>query len=105
MGSFVIPITVTIIVVLFAIQRRGTGSIGRVFGPIMLVWFATIAALGVRGIAMHPEVLKALSPSYGFDFLFHSGSTGFFSLAIMLSLLIFIGEAVRDAFDPRKSFR
>src|SRR6478609_9139538 len=45
MDSFVIPITLTIIVVLFAIQRRGTGSIGRVFGPIMLVWFTTIAAL------------------------------------------------------------
>jgi len=81
MDSFVIPITLTIIVVLFAIQRRGTGSVGRMFGPIMLVWFATIAALGIRGITMHPEVLKALSPSYAFDFLFHSGSTGFFSLA------------------------
>jgi KUP system potassium uptake protein len=81
MGSLVIPITVAIIVVLFAVQHRGTGSVGRMFGPIMLVWFATIAALGIRGIAMHPEVLKALSPSYAFDFLFHSGSTGFFSLA------------------------
>jgi KUP system potassium uptake protein len=81
MGSTVIPITVAIIVVLFAIQHRGTGSVGRVFGPVMLVWFATIAALGIRGISMHPEVLKALSPSYAFDFLFHSGSTGFFSLA------------------------
>jgi K+ transporter len=43
--------------------------------------FATIAALGIRGISMHPEVLKALSPSYAFDFLFHSGWSGFFSLA------------------------
>jgi KUP system potassium uptake protein len=81
MDSFVIPITLTIIVALFAIQRHGTGSLGRMFGPIMLVWFATIAALGIRGISMHPEVLRALSPSYAFDFLFHSGSTGFFSLA------------------------
>src|SRR5919197_286795 len=81
MDSFVIPITVAIIVILFAIQRRGTGSVGRMFGPIMLVWFTTIAALGVRGLSLHPEVLKALSPSYAFDFLFHSGSTGFFSLA------------------------
>jgi KUP system potassium uptake protein len=81
MDSFVIPITLTIIVALFAIQRFGTGSVGRLFGPIMLVWFTTIAALGIRGISMHPEVLKALSPSYGFDFLFHSGSTGFFALA------------------------
>jgi len=81
MGSFVVPATCTIIVVLFAIQRYGTGSVGRLFGPIMLVWFTTIAALGIRGISMHPEVLKALSPSYAFDFLFHSGATGFFSLA------------------------
>src|SRR6185295_11687648 len=64
MDSFVIPITLTIIVALFAIQRHGTGSIGRMFGPIMLVWFTTIAALGIRGITMHPEVLEALSPTY-----------------------------------------
>ena len=81
MDSFVIPITLTIIVALFAIQRYGTGSVGRMFGPVMLVWFTTIAALGIRGISLHPEVLKALSPSYAFDFLFHSGSAGFFSLA------------------------
>src|ERR671930_920824 len=81
MDSFVIPITVAIIVILFAIQRRGTRSVGRMFGPIMLVWFTTIAALGIRGISLRPEVLKALSPSYAFDFLFHSGSSGFFSLA------------------------
>src|SRR6476469_9855658 len=84
MGSFVIPITLTIVVALFAIQRHGNGSVGRMFGPIMVVWFATIAVLGVRGITMHPEVLKALSPSYAFDFLFHSGSTGFFSLAAVV---------------------
>jgi KUP system potassium uptake protein len=81
MESLVIPITLAIILVLFAFQRRGTGPIGRMFGPVMLVWFTTIAALGIRGIAMHPEVLEALSPGYAFDFLFGSGSTGFFALA------------------------
>jgi KUP system potassium uptake protein len=81
MDSLVIPIPVTIIVVLFAIQRLGTGFVGRLFGPIMLVWFVTIAVLGIRGIGMHPEVLKALSPTYAYDFLFHGGSAGFFSLA------------------------
>ena len=81
MSDWVIPITLVIIVALFAIQRRGTGVVGRMFGPVMLVWFATIAAMGIHGISMHPEVLKALSPSYGVDFLFHSGTTGFFSLA------------------------
>ena len=81
MSDWVIPLTLVIIVALFAIQRRGTGVVGRMFGPVMLVWFGTIAVLGIHGISMHPEVLKALSPTYGVDFLFHSGSTGFFSLA------------------------
>jgi KUP system potassium uptake protein len=81
MDRFVVPITVVIIVCIFMVQRRGTSSVGRVFGPIMLLWFATIGVLGIRGVSMHPEVLKALSPSYALDFLFHSGSTGFFSLA------------------------
>ena len=58
----------TIIVLLFLLQRLGSGAVGRVFGPVMLVWFTTIAVLGIRGITMHPEVLKALSPSYAFDF-------------------------------------
>jgi KUP system potassium uptake protein len=71
MGSYVVPITVTIIVLLFLLQRLGSGAVGRVFGPVMLIWFATIAVLGIRGITMHPEVLKAL---------FQSGSTGFFVL-------------------------
>jgi len=80
MDSLVIPITVTIIVALFMLQRLGSGAVGRVFGPIMLVWFATIGVLGVRGITMHPEVLQALSPSYALDLLFGSGSAGFFVL-------------------------
>src|SRR5919205_2219839 len=81
MSDLVIPITLAIIVALFAVQRFGTASVARLFGPIMLVWFATIAAIGIRGISLHHEVLTALSPTYAFDFLFHSGSTGFFSLA------------------------
>jgi KUP system potassium uptake protein len=80
MDSLVVPITVTILVLLFLLQRLGSGAVGRLFGPIMLVWFATIATLGIRGITMHPEVLKALSPQYGFDFLAHGEPTGFFAL-------------------------
>ena len=86
MDSLVVPISLTVIVVLFMVQRRGSGTVGRLFGPIMLLWFATIAVLGIRGIALHPEVLEALSPTYAFDFLFESGSTGFFALtAVVLS--------------------
>src|ERR671931_356342 len=70
MDGFVIPITLVIVVMLFAVQYRGTAMIGRVNGPIMLVWFGTIAVLGIRGISMHPQVLEALSPTYAVDFLF-----------------------------------
>jgi KUP system potassium uptake protein len=80
MDTWVVPITVAIIVLLFVAQRLGSGVVGRLFGPVMLIWFTTIAVLGVRGITMHPEVLKALSPSYALDLLFQSGSTGFFAL-------------------------
>jgi KUP system potassium uptake protein len=80
MDRWVVPITVVIIVLLFVAQRLGSGRVGRYFGPVMLVWFTTIAVLGIRGITMHPDVLEALSPSYAFDLLFHSGSTGFFAL-------------------------
>ena len=86
MDSLVIPITVAIIMVLFAIQRHGTGSLGRLFGPIMLLWFTTIAVLGIRGIAMQPEVLKALSPSYAFDFLFTVDRRVFSLASVVLAI-------------------
>jgi KUP system potassium uptake protein len=84
MEPYVVPITVVIIIALFAVQMLGSGAVGRLFGPVMLIWFVTIAVLGIRGITMHPEVLKALSPSYAYDFLFHSGSSGFFSLTAVV---------------------
>jgi KUP system potassium uptake protein len=62
---FIVPITVVILVALFAIQKRGTATIGRVFGPIMIVWFATLAILGGIAIARYPEVLTAIDPRYG----------------------------------------
>jgi KUP system potassium uptake protein len=87
LDTLVVPITVTILVLLFVLQRLGSGAVGRLFGPIMLLWFLTIAALGIRGIAMYPAVLEALSPTYAFDFLFHNGSTGFFALtAVVLAI-------------------
>ena len=65
----VIPITLVIILALFGLQRRGTGRVGALFGPIMVIWFATLAALGVAAIARAPQVLQALSPSYGIELL------------------------------------
>jgi KUP system potassium uptake protein len=84
LGHLVVPITAAIIVFLFAVQRFGTAVVGRMFGPIMIVWFTTIGALGIHGILMSPEILKVLSPTYAFDFLTHHGMTGFFSLAAVV---------------------
>jgi KUP system potassium uptake protein len=86
-SSLVIPITVAIIVVLFLVQRLGTGAVGRVFGPVMAVWFTVLAALGLRGIAAHPVILEALSPSYALGFLFGHFGIAFYSLtAVVLAV-------------------
>jgi KUP system potassium uptake protein len=86
-SGLVIPITVAIIVVLFLVQRLGTGAVGRVFGPVMAVWFTVLGGLGVRGIIAHPVILKALSPSYALGFLIGHFGTAFFSLtAVVLAV-------------------
>jgi KUP system potassium uptake protein len=83
-GALVLPITAVIIIGLFAAQRLGTGAVGRVFGPVMAVWFGVIGALGVRGIIINPSILKALSPTYALSFLFGHFGTSFFSLAAVV---------------------
>jgi KUP system potassium uptake protein len=86
-SGLVIPITVVIIVVLFMAQRLGTSAVGRVFGPVMAVWFTVLAALGVKGIAAHPVILEALSPTYAIGFLAGHFGTAFFSLtAVVLAV-------------------
>ena len=84
LGDVVVPITAAIIVALFLVQRMGTAAVGRLFGPVMLVWFLAIAACGVRGIADHPEILKALSPTYALDFFFNHFPIAFFALAAVV---------------------
>ncbi|MEU0089994.1 potassium transporter Kup [Kribbella sp. NPDC006257] len=84
LGDFVVPITATIIIVLFAVQRLGTARIGRTFGPVMVVWFSSIAACGIAGITRHPAVLKALSPTYAISFFTGHFSTAFFALAAVV---------------------
>jgi KUP system potassium uptake protein len=76
----VVPIAAAILVGLFAIQGRGTATVGRLFGPVMLVWFTVLAVLGVHGIADHPAVLRALSPTYGVSFFLDDGLTAFLAL-------------------------
>jgi KUP system potassium uptake protein len=80
----VVPITAVIIVGLFLVQRRGTAAVGRVFGPVMIAWFLTIGVLGVIGIARHPAILKALSPTYALGFLFGHFGISFFALAAVV---------------------
>jgi KUP system potassium uptake protein len=71
------PIALVILVGLFAIQHRGTGIVGKAFGPVMVVWFATIAILGVSGIVHHPHVLVAINPVYGAQLVINHGFLGF----------------------------
>src|ERR1700759_1604367 len=79
--DWVLPITAVIIVALFAVQRHGTGAVGRLFGPVMIGWFVAIGACGVHGILDHPQILAALSPVYAVKFMVGNFGTAFFSLA------------------------
>ena len=77
---YILPLTVAVLLALFLLQTFGTARIGKIFGPVMAVWFLAIAALGVRGIVQHPSVLLALNPAYGIAFLFSNGYTSFLVL-------------------------
>ena len=78
--AYVVPITVVILVVLFAVQSRGTAKVAAFFGPVTLVWFAAIAAAGLWHIGQYPSVLYAFNPWHGVSFLLHHGIIGFFTL-------------------------
>jgi KUP system potassium uptake protein len=79
-APYVLPLSVVVLVAVFGLQPQGTARIGRLFGPIMTLWFVTIGVLGLLGIMRHPGVLAALDPRYGFDYLFGHGLTGFLVL-------------------------
>ena len=103
LDRFILPISVIIILVLFAAQRFGTAKVGRIFGPITLVWFVTIAILGIRGIIMQPEILKAFNPLHGLSFLAGHGKIG---LVVLGSVVLAVtgGEALyadMGHFGPR----
>jgi KUP system potassium uptake protein len=72
-AKFVVPLTVVILIVLFAVQSKGTSWIGRIFGPVMLIWFVVIGILGIVGIAKGPAILAALSPLPAITYLWHAG--------------------------------
>jgi KUP system potassium uptake protein len=90
---YVVPATITVLVALFLIQRRGTAGVGLVFGPIILLWFLTLGVLGVLGIAREPGVLAAFNPMYAFRFFANNGVAGYLVLGAVF-LVATGGEAL-----------
>ena len=90
---YVVPLTLVILVGLFLVQRHGTAGIGKIFGPMMLLWFVTIGTLGARSILGQPDVLRAVWPGYAVEFFLHNGVHGFLVLAVVI-LVITGGEAL-----------
>jgi len=85
--KFIIPITIGVLVALFVIQRHGTGRVGSLFGPVTMIWFITLAAMGAQSIAQTPVVLKALNPMYALMFAVeHPGSMFVLLSAVFLAL-------------------
>ncbi|MBV9378432.1 MAG: potassium transporter Kup [Alphaproteobacteria bacterium] len=85
--SYVVPISVVLLTGLFLMQHRGTAAVGGLFGPVMLVWFGVLSALGVWGIIQHPRILWALNPLHGFALLFDAPWRGFSMLgAVFLAV-------------------
>src|SRR5581483_9016229 len=93
LAPYVIPLTLLVLVTLFAFQRHGTARIGRVFGPTMLVWFGVLAILGVRGILQAPEVLSAVNPLHAVHF-FAANPLGSFLVLGAVFLVVTGGEAL-----------
>jgi KUP system potassium uptake protein len=92
-SPFVVPITCVILVILFAMQKRGTGGIGAVFGPMTVIWFVFIAAAGFPWIVRHPEILRAVNPIYGARFFAMHRGHGFLVLGSVV-LCVTGGEAL-----------
>ena len=87
LGSLVLPITIAVLVMLFAIQRFGTGLVGHLFGPVMAVWFGILALIGIVEVTQHPGVLRALSPTYAAQFLIDDPRVAFIALgAVVLAV-------------------
>jgi KUP system potassium uptake protein len=87
MHPYIVPISVVILVVLFAVQRKGTAGLGAVFGPVMALWFLALAALGAQQIARTPAVLDALEPVYALRFIASNPATAFVAFgAVVLAV-------------------
>ncbi len=93
LDKFVLPLSIGILIALFAIQRHGTGTIGKFFGPTMVVWFFILATAGLVQIAQNPHVIKAINPYYSFKFLFEHRFAAFVTLGSVV-LCVTGGEAL-----------
>ncbi len=93
LAQWTVPLAVVILVALFSIQKFGTGHVGKLFGPVVLLWFTTLGVLGVRALMTHPEVLWSLSPYEGIHFLFHEWTHALPLLAAVF-LAVTGGEAL-----------
>jgi KUP system potassium uptake protein len=82
--QYVVPLTIIVLVSLYAVQRHGTAGIGRFFGPVMVVWFATIAVMGAINIVRGPEILYALNPLHAFRFMLENHYSGFVALGAVV---------------------
>ncbi|VXC17812.1 putative potassium transport system protein kup 3 [Burkholderia sp. 8Y] len=91
--EWIVPISLVILTGLFKLQKRGTGAVGKVFGPVMIAWFLTLAALGLSHIIPHPQILRAVSPVYAIAFLAHAPATAFVVLGSVF-LALTGGEAL-----------
>jgi KUP system potassium uptake protein len=94
LAPVVVPVTIVILIGLFVMQRQGTGVIGQIFGPVMVGWFAILAALGIHGIIKAPAVLAGLSPLCAFDFLIHQDFHISFAILGAAFLAVTGGEAM-----------
>ncbi|HNA20887.1 MAG TPA: potassium transporter Kup [Agitococcus sp.] len=90
---YVIPITIGVLISLFMIQRHGTGSVGKLFGPVMLLWFSTLAILGISNISQYPAVLHLVNPYWSIQFILHHPTIAFITLGAVV-LTITGGEAL-----------
>ncbi|MEI7409719.1 low affinity potassium transporter Kup [Pectobacterium aroidearum] len=87
MDSYIVPLSIVVLTLLFIIQKHGTGSVGKLFAPVMLIWFLTLGVLGARSIIANPEVLQALNPMYAVRFFIEYKAVSFFALgAVVLAI-------------------
>ncbi len=89
-ASWTVPLTVFILVTLFAFQYKGSNTLGKIFGPIILIWFTTLGYLGILKVKEHPEVIEALLPNYAIDYVVHHG---FHTFIILSSVILAVTGA------------